>query len=153
MSKVRRGYVCLTRPNRSRPRLYTAKDVARIYCKAISQGVSRSDIEREIGERCPPDRTGECTCAQLLAELKQYLEMAAYVLEILALVVPIARVIRLLITAARVANNARLEQDGEAAAKQLEDLSSQRPIIEGEFQRIDSLADEIARMIGEVIIK
>ncbi len=153
MSNVRRGYVCLSRPNRSRARLYSAKDVGRIYCKAIEQGVARSDIEREIAEKCPPDRTGECTCAQLLAELKQYLEMAAYALEIIAMVIPIARVLRLAILAARKLNDLRLESDAEAAAKQLEDLSSQKPIIEGEYQRIDTLSDEIARMIGEVIIR
>jgi len=120
---------------------------------ALEQGESRAEIERLIAINCPPDRTGDCTCAELFAELKNALEMVAYALAIIALVVPMARILRTLVVLAAKQIPSQLEKQAETAAKQLEDLSGQRPIIEGEFQRIQEKQLEVAHRMGEVVIK
>jgi len=68
-------------------RRYSASDVARIFCKAIEQGVSRSDISLELATRCHWADDG-CSCEDLLKELAQAQHVTALALEIGLAVTP-----------------------------------------------------------------
>ena len=47
---------CYYRPNRKDARTFKAQDVARIYCRALSQGVKPEEIDQRIEKTCPDTR-------------------------------------------------------------------------------------------------
>ena len=75
------GEHCTYRANRTRARRYTAKDVARIYCLATAQGVSRAEITEELKYKCEVQDDG-CSCEDLLKELATAQKVTSLALEI-----------------------------------------------------------------------
>lgn len=134
--------VCFNRPNRTRKRTFTARDVGRIACQAVKAGVPPSEIVKEL-EECLGEQL--CDKERVRQQLRSYLQSTAAFFDLLSvlagivigLLIPVARwgvkilrlgfqrVIRLL------PRKVRLE---------LEDLA------EREIQRIEKRTDDI---IGE----
>lgn len=55
-TKPRTTWKCRWVPRRSKKRTFEASDVARIWCKALADGVSETEIEAKIELKCDPDR-------------------------------------------------------------------------------------------------
>lgn len=66
---------CVERPNRSHARTYKAKDVGRIYCIAIRNGIPKLEIEQEI-KKCAEvgDDERRSQAAEALAVAEQAIE-------------------------------------------------------------------------------
>lgn len=140
------------RPARKRVRRYTAKDVGRIACKAMSQGVSRGTIYREIEERC--GKGVVCDCEKVAALLPEVLKALALAVAVASLVIPALRIIRLAITVARRIPEFKHRLDRlspEETAKALENAQGAKRVLEGEFTRVDDMIMEILK--AEVKIK
>lgn len=145
---------CYYKPRRSVTRRFSAKDVARVYCHAVNQGVARSDIGREIERRCPTIG-GECTCDEMLAELIRAEKMAALMIEVITAAVVIGRILKVALKVIQAARQKQLEREMKEAIKQLDTWDRRtKPIIQGEFERlIEKQAQVAARMEGGVVIK
>ena len=107
-----------------------------------------------MDKRCP-EMSEECTCEELYNTLRQAMKVAELALVIIATLVPAARVLRAILAAWRAGRqNKRLEQDGQAAAKTLEDGSKAGRIIEGEFEAwFEAEKVVLQKMGGKVEIK
>jgi len=150
------GEVCFYRPNRKYKRRYSAKDVARIYCHALDQGVSRDDIEKEISQKCGDQSVCDCEGARLL--MPQILKALAVAVAVLAIArfagQAIGVMVRAIPAAAAVWARYRLSRDAvREAGKQLEDASKNRPVIEGVFQKVDDWIVADAKELGKVVVK
>jgi len=161
MSKLKPGYTCFHRPNRSYKRTYTANDVARIYCLAIQQGELRTDINAAIAKKCPITEP-ECTCEKMIQNLLTAQSVAAMTLEMIAMLVPILKVLKKIRTILNALKKAKimpkqLEQMDKDIPR-LEDLDdlqnkvgSAKPVIEGEYARVVREYEELTG--AQVVIK
>ena len=64
---------CTIRPNRTHERHFNARAVARIYCKALSYGVRRVDIEREVVKCSEPEKRPSSEALEALMAAEQSL--------------------------------------------------------------------------------
>lgn len=58
--------VCIERPNRKERRLFSATDVARIYCRVLDQGTDRTVLIKIINNKCGTARICDCDRVILL---------------------------------------------------------------------------------------
>lgn len=64
---------CFLKPNRTKPRRWSAKTVGQVYCVALRDGVPRVDLEREIRKCVEPDSKRDSEAAEALAVAEQAL--------------------------------------------------------------------------------
>jgi len=130
--------VCIERPNRTKARVYTAKDVGRIICYAIADGATIQEI-RDAAEECMGEQE-DCECdrlKQLIQNLNLLLEAVGLALSLLAGV----KALRTILVKGRKA----LEAKGAAKeAKELDDF------IEGDFKRIEEGGKAIPKLTEAV---
>jgi hypothetical protein len=73
--------VCRNRPNRSKPRVFTTRDAARIVCYLVERGVSEQEIKLELSE-CIDTGAEECERErQRVGQLESALREAAAQIE------------------------------------------------------------------------
>lgn len=153
------------RPNRRFARRFSAKDVARIYCKAVQQGVTHESIRKELEQRCKP-RDTDCDCARLLSELKQAQMVAELALELVAVLVPALRALKAL----RKIIDVLRAMEALKKVKQIEDMNKETPriedindlenkagnaktILEGEYQRVVEEQQAVAESMADIRIR
>lgn len=141
---------CTRKPIRTVTRRFTSTDVARVYCHAVKQGVSRSEIDRRIEKKCPSGDK-ECTCAELKQELRNALRVISLAIAIIALTVPVLRVLSTVVVWLKRYRAYRLAQDVEKAAKALEDANKSGRILEGEYERVIERVRELEGAAAVVI--
>lgn len=81
---------CYNKPNRSKPRLFSAKDCGRIVCKAVDQGQSRAEIWRRV-EPCLGD---PCEKVRVRAFVNAVLEAGAAIAIALTAAIAVMRIAR-----------------------------------------------------------
>jgi len=80
---LKTGQVCFVRPNRTKDRVYTANDVARLFCSGVQQGhFTVQEFEDARGRRCPGLQSD---CAELRNYIQSILEALAAILLLLGL--------------------------------------------------------------------
>lgn len=67
-TKPRTTYKCRWVPRRTVARTFKASDVARVYCKALSQGETRAEIQRQLELKCPDPETRQPDNRQILEQ-------------------------------------------------------------------------------------
>lgn len=134
---------CTFKPNRKRVRTFTAKDVGRIACAAVQDGVSRRDIRLEIG-KCIDDSEDECQKIRQLVPI--ILNAALAIVALLAIALPVLRVIRQILLSGQIIFDMlpgpvrlRLQQ----ALDDLLTVENRGTTIEGEFR---VLIDELRQI-------
>ena len=126
--------VCINRPNRSHERPFTESDASRIICYAIDNGATIRGIIEGANRRGCIDLPAE-ECQELKNEIKRWLEAAiAILLAILLGLTAAGRIARVALVFARRILPARIVR-----ALRLERIGT---IIEGEFRRVDDLAEQ-----------
>lgn len=87
---------CYQKPNRTKVRTFTAKDVGRIACYAIDDGALKSDVRREVDKCLGPNE--ECEHAfsvlEVILKLLLALALALFVLSTLQRLVRVLLILR-----------------------------------------------------------
>lgn len=81
---------CYDKPNRKKPRVFTAKDCGRIVCYAIADGANPQDVREAISE-CLPQ---QCKYDEILDQLTTLLEYAAILTSLIPVFGVISKVAR-----------------------------------------------------------
>lgn len=91
-TQVESGFRCYVRPNRSTKRTFGAASAARAVCAAIKHGTPKTEIDKEVRERCLPGKETLCDCQEVYNTLRLVLTAAAAIGIVIALsrVVPVA---------------------------------------------------------------
>lgn len=134
---------CYNKPNRTRERTFTARDVGRIACAAVQDGVTRRDLQREIA-RCVPNE--EIDCEKIRSFIPIIISVATAAIVLLRTTQPVLVVIRQILLAGAVLwrllpASTRLQIEG--SVDDILTLENQGRTIEGEFTR---LIDELRQI-------
>lgn len=160
------GEHCYYRPARKRDRRYTASDVARIYCKAISQGVAKAEITAAMKTKCEKDapQDDECSCEEIIDEMADMLDVIELTMEVGSMINPTRKLLKkikeLLLKlkkGEKIPDVKSIEKD-IADVKSLEDLASTwekvKPLMEAQKKITQEKMDAvIAKMPPDVVIK
>jgi hypothetical protein len=161
------GPTCFTRPARTRVRRYSAKDVSRIYCKAVSQGVAEAEIDALLKASCKtkiekPD--DNCSCEELIDELADALDILDLAIEIGGAINPTKKAIKKVREWLRRLKNRKdlpeikdLEKEfpSDKEMKELEDAWARvEPILKAKRERVDAkMLEVLERIDAQVVIK
>ncbi len=107
---------CYIKPNRSKPRTFSAKDVGRITCAAVEDGVSQTSIREEVSKCVQVDKE----CEEVRDKLKQAEAVIAISIVVLAVVIPAFRVVVQAIQFLRIFR--RIRNNVDIVQKELDDL-------------------------------
>jgi glycerol dehydrogenase-like iron-containing ADH family enzyme len=130
-------------------RPFTAKDVGRIACKAMSDGVTLQEIRTAIVEKCGVGEV-ECDCEEVERELRKIQQAAELIIEIMLLAIPIVGVATKLLRTYRIAGAAKKAEDLQLVGKWLQDA---RTVAEANLSRTREILNKMAQEAKPIVIK
>lgn len=142
MAKIECPADCRPLPQkRSKPRHFTANDVARIYCHARKQGVLKEDIKRKIREKCE-ERIEDCDCEKVEQTIKLYQGLLAATALALAAAISAVGVIFARVPILRIITLLAGRRAIEGAQQQFKKLEKLKETIDGEYAVLERKAIE-----------